>query len=318
MAYFRRLKTGWRAEVEKAGVRKTKVFTLKAEAVSWATKLEAEIELQATSNLAADTRTLHELLDRFARQECPKRAGCATEVKRLEYLKRQIADVPLREVTPTLIAEWRDRRLAVIKPGSVRREMTLLRTVLEVARREWRLFAVNPISDVRKPPAPAPRTKLITQEEIDAVVAALRYHEELPVVQVQQQVAVMFLIAIETGMRADEVRRARVVGRVARLDKTKNGDARDVPLSTRALELFAKVPGGFTVGDHTRDTAFRKARERAGLSGFTFHDSRAVALTRLSKKLNVMELARVIGHRDPRSLMIYYRESAEDLAAKLG
>ena len=318
MAYFRRLKTGWRAEVEKAGVRKTRVFDRKADAAAWATKLEAEIGLQAGSNLATDTRTLHELLDRFARQECPKRAGGDTEVKRLEYLKRQIADVPLREVTPTLIAEWRDGRMKLIKPGSVRREMTLLRAVLEVARREWRLFLVNPITDVRKPPAPAPRTRLITQEEIDAVVAALRYHDELPVVQDQQQVAVMFLIAVETGMRADEIRRARVEGRVARLAKTKNGDARDVPLSTRALELFAKVPGGFTVTDRTRDASFRKARVRAGLNGFTFHDSRAVALTRLSKKLNVMELARVIGHRDPRSLMIYYRESAENLAAKLG
>lgn len=318
MAYFRRLKKGWRAEVEKAGQRKTKVFDLKAEAVAWATRLEAEIEAQASSNLATDTRTLHDLLDRFAKTECPKRSGGATEVKRLEYLKRQIHNVPLREVTPTLIAEWRDKRMALIKPGSVRREMTLLRTVLEVARREWRLFLVNPIADVRKPPAPAPRTRLIGQEEIDAVVTALRYHEDLPVVQDQQQTAVMFLIAIETGMRADEVRRARVEGRVARLDRTKNGDARDVPLSTRALELFAKVPGGFTVADSTRDASFRKARERAGLSGFTFHDSRAVALTRLSKRLNVMELARVIGHRDPRSLMIYYRESAEDLAAKLG
>lgn len=318
MAYFRRLKTGWRAEVEKAGQRKTKMFDLKAEAVAWATKLEAEIEMQASANLATDTRTLHDLLDRFAKTECPKRSGRDTEIKRLEYLKRQIDNVPLREVTPTLIAEWRDKRMAVIKPSSVRREMTLLRTVLEVARREWRLFLVNPITDVRKPPAPAPRTRLITQEEIDAVVAALRYHEELPVVQDQQQTAVMFLIAIETGMRADEIRRARVEGRVAKLDRTKNGDARDVPLSTRALELFAKVPGGFTVTDRTRDASFRKARIRAGLNGFTFHDSRAVALTRLSRKLNVMELARVIGHRDPRSLMIYYRESAETLAAKLG
>lgn len=318
MAYFRRLKKGWRAEVEKAGQRKTKVFDLRADAVAWATKLEVEIDMQARVGLATDIRTLHELLDRYGKVECPKRSGADTELKRIELLKRQLADVPLREVTPTLIAEWRDRRMKIIKPGTMRREMTLLRSVLEVARREWRLFLVNPISDVRKPPAPAPRTRLITQEEIDAVVAALNYHEELPVVQDQQQTAVMFLIAIETGMRADEVLRARVEGRVAKLDRTKNGDARDVPLSTRALELFAKVPGGFTVTHATRDASFRKARVRAGLSGFTFHDSRAVALTRLSKKLNVMELARVIGHRDPRSLMIYYRESAESLASKLG
>jgi integrase len=317
MAYFRRLKTGWRAQVEKAGIRRSRVFDLKADAVAWATKLEAEIEGQAHTGLASDTLTFHALLDRFQRDECPKRKGQDTEVKRLEYLKRQIADVPLREVNATLIAKWRDQRMASVKPATVRREMALLRTILDVARREWRLFAVNPMADVRKPPAPSPRTRLITQEEIDAVVKALNYREDMPVVQAKQQVAVMFLIAIETGMRAGEIGRAVIKGRVAHLATSKNSDAREVPLSKRALELYAKLPEGFDLADGTRDGSFRTAREKAGLSGFTFHDSRAVALTRLSKKLNVMELARMIGHRDPRSLMIYYRQAAEDIAAKL-
>lgn len=45
---------------------------------------------------------------------------------------------------------------------------------------------------------------------------------------------------------------------------------------------------------------------------------RAVALTKLSKKLNVLELAKMIGHRDTKSLMIYYRETADEIADKLG
>lgn len=32
----------------------------------------------------------------------------------------------------------------------------------------------------------------------------------------------------------------------------------------------------------------------------------------------LLELARMVGHRDPRSLMIYYNETAEQLAKKLG
>ena len=139
----------------------------------------------------------------------------------------------------------------------------------------------------------------------------------LPVTQVKQRIAVMFLIAVETGMRASEITRAVVDGRVARLYDTKNGDARDVPLSTRAVELFGRL-GSEPVNDSTRDTMFRLARKEAGLSGFTFHDSRGVALTRLSKKLDILELAKMIGHRSPTSLLIYYRQSAEDTAAKLG
>jgi len=32
----------------------------------------------------------------------------------------------------------------------------------------------------------------------------------------------------------------------------------------------------------------------------------------------VLDLARMVGHRDLRMLQIYYNESAEDMAAKLG
>lgn len=68
----------------------------------------------------------------------------------------------------------------------------------------------------------------------------------------------------------------------------------------------------------TRDALFRKARKRAGLEGFTFHDSRAEALTRMSRKLDAFELARVSGHRDLSTLLQrYYRATASEIALKL-
>ncbi|MFP3656085.1 integrase, partial [Burkholderia sp. SIMBA_052] len=49
-----------------------------------------------------------------------------------------------------------------------------------------------------------------------------------------------------------------------------------------------------------------------------FHDSRAEALTRMSRKVDVMTLARISGHADLRILQrTYYRESAADIAARL-
>jgi hypothetical protein len=43
----------------------------------------------------------------------------------------------------------------------------------------------------------------------------------------------------------------------------------------------------------------------------------SVDRNKLSKKLGIMDLARVIGHRDLKSLMIYYNESADALADRL-
>ena len=48
-----------------------------------------------------------------------------------------------------------------------------------------------------------------------------------------------------------------------------------------------------------------------------FHDSRHEAITRLAKKLNVLDLARMTGIRDLKILNVYYNETAESMAARL-
>jgi len=84
------------------------------------------------------------------------------------------------------------------------------------------------------------------------------------------------------------------------------------------LQLLPKNDGPVLALDEpSRDALFRKIRKRAALEDLHFHDSRAEAIWRLSKKLDVLQLARVIGHRDLKSLLIYYDESASELAKRL-
>jgi len=63
--------------------------------------------------------------------------------------------------------------------------------------------------------------------------------------------------------------------------------------------------------------AFRKAVKRAGIQNFRFHDLRHEGCTRLAQKLPMLDLAKMIGHRDVRSLMIYYNPTATELAMRL-
>ena len=115
----------------------------------------------------------------------------------------------------------------------------------------------------------------------------------------------------------------RITGSVAHLPRTKNDSKRDVPLSKRALEILRKLPAPaasspyFNVTDESRDSLFRKAVTRAGIEGLTFHDSRHEAITRLTRKLNILELARMVGHKDIRQLQVYYNETAEEIAKNL-
>ena len=108
--------------------------------------------------------------------------------------------------------------------------------------------------------------------------------------------------------------------RVAHLPLTKNGTARDVPLSQEAVRLLEALPRltpAFGLTDAQRDILWRKLRARAKVDGLTFHDARHQAITNLAKKLDVLPLARMVGHRDIRQLMTYYNETAEDLAKRL-
>ncbi|MFV1620493.1 tyrosine-type recombinase/integrase [Phaeobacter sp. JH20_26] len=319
MASIRKLKSGYRAEVARKGVRKSKVFPTKQEAKDWAARAEFEILNQEK---VAARLTLGELFERYAREVSPSKRGHRWEVIRLEKIGRdEIAKIRLEDLSARDFAKWRDQRLKEVAPASVIREMQLMSSVLTVARREWELISANPISDVRKPTKPQPRDRLPTSAEIEAM--QLSAGEDLTKATARAFHA--FRFALESAMRAGEIAglewdRVDLDRRVALLTHTKNGRPREVPLSTKAVELLRALPDlnpVFGLSSRQLDVLFRKLRDRADVTGLTFHDSRHAAITALSRKLDVLALARMVGHTDLRQLRVYYNESAEELAKRL-
>jgi integrase len=73
----------------------------------------------------------------------------------------------------------------------------------------------------------------------------------------------------------------------------------------------------FGVSSQTLDALFRRARDRAGLAGFTFHDARRNAATRISKLVDPLMLCRIFGWRNPKMAMTYYAPSASEMAQYL-
>lgn len=310
----------WRVRVYVNGVRDSGTFPTKAQAVAWGHEREAELAGEKLPD-----NSVKDALRRYASEVAPTHKGARWEILRCNLLERdKLAAVRLPALKATHIAEWRDRRLQAVSGASVRREMNLLQSVFGVCRREWHWLNSDPIEDVKRPPNPASRKRRIPQDEADRMVLALGYEGGAPGT-VSDRVAMAFQFALETAMRSGEILGltwADVGEKSVRLPKTKNGDERSVPLSNRAREILALLPRNegpvFGLESAQRDALFRKARDRAKIPNLHFHDSRAEAIWRLSKKLDVMELARVIGHRDLRSLLIYYQTSADDLADRLG
>lgn len=335
MASISKEKTGWRAQVAIQGVRESRTFSTKSEATTWAAQRETEIRVDKASGVQRG-RTVDDAFRRYEKEVSVHKRGHEKERIRLAAIGRMVIDgVPLKDwklldVTPEVLGKWRDNRLNVDKVlgSSVNRDLTLLAHVFGNAAREWKWISKSPTAEVRRPADPPPRDRLYTQDEIDRVCAALGIDADQaePVETISQRVGVAFLFAIETAMRAGEIcglMPEHINGRVATLPMTKNGTKRAVPLSSRAAALLKLLPepeeGGtvFGVTSRSLDALFRKAKTRAKVDGATFHDARHLAITRLAKKLNVLDLARMVGHRDLKQLQVYYNESAEDMAARL-
>jgi integrase len=316
MASVQKHGKGWRVQLFVDGRRLSKVLPTKQQAAAWALQAEAEL-----AGHTLPTKTLADALMRYSAEVSPTHRGQRWERVRIAKLLRDpLAARRLSSITTAELAEWRDAQLATLAPSSVAREMTLLRSVLEACRRDWHWLRVNPIREVRWPKAPPSRKRRITPAEVDAVCVALGQSP------VSSRVRLAFLFALETAMRSGEIVGLRwpdvdLEARTVRLARTKNGDSREVPLSTRAVEILSALPVTpgpvFGVSGPVRDTLFRKAVRAAGVENLHFHDARAEAIWRLSKRLDVLQLARVIGHRDPRSLMLYYQESAQEMARRL-
>lgn len=305
----------WTAQIRRQGFEpKSATFATKGEAAAWATRTEAEM-LQG--NHAASTRkTLKDAMLRYMEEVVPTKRGhvkrlqnCNTLLKRLPFL-----DYRLGSITTPMVAEWRDSLLQEVKPGTVIAYLGLLNCVMEIARREWQWIKDNPVKDVRNPPTPKHREVIYSDEDIAAVCA------ELP-----QTARDVFMVAIETGMRRGEILGLEwdiihLDQAFLRLQTTKNGHSRDVPLSGIALGILRRrrdFERPFDINAECFRQQFEAALKRAGLVGYRFHDARHTAVTRLAKKLDVMTLARMIGHKDLRSLMIYYNRSASDIAKLL-
>lgn len=320
MASFRKLKSGsWRAEVARQGKRKSKSFPTKQAAKEWAARQEYLI---LSDEGGGSSETFGSIMDRYAREVSPKKRGQRWEAIRLErFRKDDIAKIAMKDLKASDFASWRDARLKEVAPGSVIREMILLSAVLTTARREWGLIRENPMRDVKKPSSPPSRDRLPTQDELDR----LAHVAGGDLTKATARAFHAFLFAMETAMRAGEIvglTRARVdlERRVASLPMTKNGRGRDVPLSSEAVRLIRALPEGdpvFGLTSRQLDALWRKIRAKAKVDGLTFHDSRHASITALSKKLDVLALARMVGHRDLRQLQAYYNETAEELARRL-
>ncbi|WP_185735133.1 site-specific integrase [Burkholderia cepacia] len=363
----------WEAQVRRRGYpAQSKTFTTKAEAEAWANMIESEMSRGVwVSRGEAEATTLFEALKRYEDEVSLLKKGAAQESSVIKTCQAvDLAKRPLATIRSADIAKLRDEWLKNYKPATVLRRLAVLSHVFNIARKEWGMESLsNPVELVRKPQPNNARTRRIAAGDAPTVASggegpqSERGAQDGEIERVARASGSALLppiiwLAIETAMRRSEIvsllwMHVDLNRCVVHLPSTKNGSARDVPLSSRAVAVLRALKNSHDAkGNPTEDgesdadrvfeirsdavtRAFERAVARARktyvdeclaanlkpdgklLTDLRFHDLRHEATSRLASIFPMHELTKITGHKDPRMLMRYYHPRAEDLAKKL-
>jgi integrase len=308
-----------------------KTFLTRRDALQWARQMEIDVE-RAHLNQPTTQLTVGELVIRYLAEQTPNKKGARTERLRLNaWARSKLGATLVDELRPTVIADWRDQRLASGLSGStVRNDLNTLSAVYRHAASEWGYQHLeNPVARLKRPSPGKARTRRTSDAELEVIKAVTQ----------SRHLAALIDLAVETAMRLSELVNLRwryidLTARTAHLPDTKNGHPRTIPLSTKAVEtlrglrqnIVQQLDGRvFDLTPHAITVAFRRACSRARkqsegrlAADLRFHDLRHEAVSRLFERgLNPIEVASVSGHRSMQMLARYTHIKTASLVAKL-
>jgi len=290
----------------------------------WASTTEADME-RNLHVVIPDNTTVGELLDRYEEEVSPLHKSHNVEKYRLQTLRKYLGDKRVSALLPSVVCKYRDTRLKTVSPASLKRELTILSSVLNIAIKEWGIgIPQNPVSMVSLPKIARGRDRRLEAGEEEKLLSATGELKRL------------IILALETGMRRGEIlniKRSHIdfVRQTLLIPLTKTDTPRTIPLSSKAIAVLREQLRGsekvisidvttlFTYKPRSLSGAFLRLSRRHKIDNLHFHDLRHEATSRFFEKgLNPVEVATITGHKDTRMLMRYTHLRAEDLVKRLG
>jgi integrase len=238
--------------------------------------------------------------------------GKRDELYRLRaFLRKEsgLCAVAMAHLTQDMLEDWIERRLDVVKPGTVLRDIRVFKPLVTKAVRKLHL-AENPFEDIENPVVRDQRIVRLTEEDearLFCELANARSHWVLSA----------SIFALETGCRRGELLRLEwrdydAKGATIWLDDAKNGRGRYILLTCKAQAVIESLPqrdeGGFIfkVTSNLLKQAFENARERAELETWRWHDFRHEAISRcFDEGWTAEQVMDFSGHVDGKSLLRY-------------
>jgi integrase len=331
------------------GQRVTKTFTSAKLASRWLSEIEVDRNRGVFMDRSeAERNSLLDIILRYETEvlgEDSEKRGAKQELGHLKIVRAdEVCKIKLASLGSDDLAKFRDRMKVVdYAPGTIVRRLNLIQTIIEHARREWKInLPANPAQMVSRPAgADRKRNRVFKPVPVKHVKSVPgnpdKLEEEALLAECDADtnslLGPIVRFAVWTAMRQGEIvglrwldidlERHTAVVRGAAGTVTKNGDIREVPLLPEAVEILSHLQTTdvgkrvFQIDQNVLKMRFRRAVARAGIVDLTFHDLRHIATSRLAKLFpNPLDLKRVTGHKDLKSLDRYYHTTAQELAER--
>lgn len=325
MATIRKRGDKWQVQVRRKGsVPQSRSFESRKDAQAWARQMEAKIDrgVAIPDLRVLDRMTLGDLVARYLKEVSPSKRCYEVEATILRaFLKHPICLRKLAQISRSDFASYRDERLTRIKPVSLKRELSPIQNMFEIAASDWELpIALNPLIGLKISVLPAKRERRLRPGEWQRLEGALGACRNELVPEIVR-------FALLTGMRRSEILelewdRVDFTSSSIVLRLTKNGHQRVLPLTDAMASLLRRIPRQgervFPVSTNALRLSWERVRKRAGLKDFHFHDLRHEAISRFFEiGLSLPEVSLLSGHRDVRMLLRYGHGDRANIIRKL-
>ncbi|MDE1174512.1 MAG: tyrosine-type recombinase/integrase [Parvibaculaceae bacterium] len=283
-------------------VLRTKTFETRGEAEEWAAQIEGRIasrDFVDRSNLQQDS--LSAVLDRYVEGLRGLKSERDARLTAAMWKREPFAGYAIGAVTSRDLAQWVKRRRDAGKAAStINNALHFLSKFFKVARREMGYEGLeNPVDHVTKAKQGEPRSAHLTPEQEQALLDACQGSKAEYLIWVVR-------IQLATAMRQGEVARLRwehVHETHVHLPVTKNGSARDVPLTMAAHELFQELAREWPRRQASPPIPRRLAPDRSWSRALAVA-AQAAGLTReardMLRQASAAELALMAGRVSPR------------------
>lgn len=317
MATFvaRRLKSGETrvtARVRMRGVNKTETFRSKTQARKWATAQEGKIIEGGIAPVHTPSHPIEDVISRYEVESLAQKRPStrSTENVMLRFWLDRLGGLTTSEITTAMI--MRERSTLTCSASSRDSYVYWLKHLFSMAVK-WGMAGSNPAAEIpRESRGPRGRTRYLSKDERDRLLFAAKQYGG-------DEMYLAVVMALSTGLRLGEQfglrwRDIDLQKGIARIEKSKSGATRAVPLTGLILTLLRGLPHkneeahifsgecwvvyrGLLLMRNTFYRNWKWVLEMAGIKDFRWHDLRHSFASELAMSgATQVELAEALGH----------------------